>query len=245
MCTGLEPLIASGVAKGGLAAALPGIIASAGGAFINNQIQNKAIEGQNRQNQIAMDMERTARENETERQRVFEDEQAQAVMQALQMANPETVAEDVTETAPDSEIAGSADEMMIPFLPGQNADGDVATSIGKIINSALKESRGLLKAQSELSAQGTAFGGISDAIARMAGDVSNIGSKRNASSRVADMETFIPAAKVTPSNSIIGDALMLAGQGLAGMAGKAAGSSGATFSPKLPLTAQRYGSTVY
>lgn len=186
---------------------------SGAGSLYNWNIQNQAINAQNRENQKAMDMERAARDAERTRQRAYESTQAEAAARALMEADPAASAEAVTEVTdtPDNEFVRSAEDYNIPALQGQETDGPVATEIGRIVADALQRTKGILKAQSILSAQGTEMGGTNDALARMAADIANTGSARRGSLAVSNLETSVPAATVTPSSSPLGDLLMLGG----------------------------------
>ena len=78
----------------------------------------------------------------------------------------------------------------------------------------------------------------------MGSNVATVGSNRQGSLNTSLFETNIPTPIVTPSDSLIGDLLLLGGMGLGGVAGKSVGASGATpfnigsiFSSNLPLNA--------
>jgi hypothetical protein len=219
MCTGLEPM---------LLAALPGTIASAGGAYINNQIQNDAVQAQNRENQRVMEMQTATTEAERARQDAWAADQQARTMEALMRVDPTARAETIaTEVAdPKNEIVAGAEAYNIPTLQGQITDSASGRDIGKTVSDALARTTDLLRAQSTLSAGGVQTGKAQDELIRMAGDVGNIGGFRMNSAQVAQREAAVPAATVTPGNSILGDALLLAGQLLAGSMGKSAGMSG-------------------
>lgn len=215
MCTGFEiPAL--------LSQAAPGIAMSLAGSAINANIANQAIKRQNQENQRAMDMERSAREAETQRQRAMEQEQADRVAKALTQTDTEAQSKRVAEevASPDNEIVNAVDAYNLMSLPGQIANGG---EIGRIVSDAVKRTRDILKSAATLTAQDRAALGVQDELVRMGGDISNVGSRRQGSINVANMETRVPAATVTRSPSIIGDALLLAGQGLAGRAGQSAG----------------------
>lgn len=207
---------------------LAGLAASGAGALYNSSVQNDYIAEVNNQNQIAMDMEREARMAEEARQAEMEKLQFEAVSRSLFDANPDQLVESVEEFAanPTNEFVTAADEYNVPVLQGQTGEGPVAESIGRIVADAAERTKGILQAQSKLSHQNTQMQGIQDSIIRTAGDVSNIGSDRRGSLNVAQLETFVPPAQVTPSDSILGDLLMLGGQAAAGYGGKSVGMSG-------------------
>lgn len=199
---------------------IPALMGGAG-AYINSRIQNQAIAAQNAENQRAMAMERAARLAESERQAVMEQLQADAVAKALFKVDPGDTAKTVEAEAsdPDNAITVSAEEYNIPSLTGQSQTGVVAGEIGKLVADKLKQTKDILKAQATLSGQGTSLLGNQDALLRMAGDVQNVGRDRAGSLAASRLETSIPAARVTPSDSPIGDILMLGGQLLGGMGG--------------------------
>lgn len=213
MCTGLE---------------IAGILASVGGSAINAKIQNDAIREQNNQNQIAMRREGEARTAEADRQRQFEKSQAELVANSLFEAAPDKAVAKAEEAAalPTNPINAAADQYNVPVLSGQVQNEDVNDSIGSTISKAAARTRELLRNAALLSGQGDAMNQASQSLGRMGSEVQTIGSNRRASGAVAGMETHVPAATVTPSSSILGDLLMLGGQGLGGIAGRKAGVAG-------------------
>ncbi|MDG3089224.1 hypothetical protein P7F88_25510 [Vibrio hannami] len=213
MCTGLE---------------LAAIGASTAGSLYNNKIQNDAIGEQNRQNQIALEMQQANREAEAERQAQMELEQANAVTQALFEADPTKVAEKAKAEAtdPGNLITQAVEEYAAPKLEAQVANADVDADIGATIAGEMKRTRKILDAAALLSAQGTTLSGVQDALGRMSSQVQTTGSNRRGSINASRSETSIQPATVTASSSPIGDILMLSGSLGAGMAGKAAGKAG-------------------
>jgi hypothetical protein len=192
-----------------------------GGALINNRIQNDAINEQNRQNQRAIQIERTAREAERARQAVMEQLQADQVAKALMAAAPQNVRQ-AAETAaadPGNEIVQSAEDYNIPALQGQRSEGEVAGNISRLVQDRLKQTREMLTAQAILTAQGTAMQGSQDAITRMGGEISTTGGNRSRSMGVAQMEGSVPAAEVTKSDNPLGDLMILAGKAYGGING--------------------------
>ena len=221
---------------------LMSVAASAGGAFINNRMQNQAISEQNRQNRIAMDRERQNREAETVRQRDWEGQQAEAAMRALTDADPARVAEESQRMvdAPDNRTVAAADEYNVPSLQGQVQNEDVNESIGSTIAGQTARTREMLRAAALMQAQGVQANDIAQSLFGMGSDVANIGSNRRGSINVGRMETSVPAATVTRSNSPLGDLLMVGGQAMAGRAGQRAGMNagmGTTYVPGMPLNA--------
>jgi len=234
MCTGLEPL------------ALAGLAASVGGSIYNSNIQNNAIKEQNRQNQMALEMERQARDEEMRRQREFEQQQTDEVTNAMFEANPEQVAQIAVEVAdsPETPINQALDTFNTTELAGQVQNEDVQESIGTTIANQAEQTRRLLRNAALLYGQHGALADAETALGRMGSEVATAGSNRQGSLGVSMFETNVPTPVVTPSDSIIGDLLMLGGQGIAGMAGKSVGSVGGTpfgigsiFSNKRPLNA--------
>lgn len=214
MCTGLEILA---------------IAATAGGSLINNKIQNDAISEQNQQNRIAMERERAAREAESLRQAQMEADQADLVTKALFEASPDKVEEkaEAAVEAPDNAIMQAADEYNVPTLTGQVENQDVNESIGATIANAASRTKGMLRNAALLAGQSGAMNDAMQALGRMGSEIQTIGSNRRNSSRVAGMETSVPAAQVSRSNSMIGDLLMLGGQAAGGIIGNKAGQAGA------------------
>lgn len=227
---------------------LAGILASVGGSAINANIQNDAIAAQNAQNQRTMDMERTAAEAERNRQRDFEASQAEAATRALFEADGGEIAENVEAeaSAPTNEIANVPDDYNTTTLQGQVQDGVVSGQIGKIIEDALTGTRGVLKGQATISGQNSAFMNLRDKLMEMSSQIQNVGQARRGSLMASQLETSIPAATVTPSDSPIGDLLMLGGQALAGYGGQRVGARAPASRPNgifgTPIVDPRFGS---
>lgn len=224
MCVpGLDPLT------------LAGIAASVGGSVMNNRMQNQAISEQNRQNQIAMDRERVARDEEVARQRAFETSQAEEATQALTTADPTRVAAESQRVMenPSNAVVAAADQYNVPTLTGQVANEDVRENIGQTIAGQTAKTRDMLRSAALLQAQGGQMNDVAQALFGMGSSVANIGSNRRGSMNAARMETSVPAATVQKSSSPIGDLLMLGGQALAGKAGQRAGfgNTPAAFGP--------------
>jgi hypothetical protein len=208
--------------------ALIGTIASGVGGAVNANINNSAIRQQNKQNEIAMLREAEARSAESARQREMEATQAATVADALFKSNPAAIVEaaDESSTDQDNDYVASVDEYNTPLLQGQLGAGGVSADIGRIIADAAKNTREVLKAQSVLAGQNTGLAGIQDALSRMGSEISTVNSNRRGSGAVSMLETSIPAATVMPSNSILGDLLMLGGQAMAGASGRIGGNRG-------------------
>lgn len=234
MCTGFE------LAALGLTGA---------GAAYNAKLNNDYIDEVNRQNRIATDMAREAREEEVKRQLAMEGEQTERVDQGLQEIDPGKLRQKVADAAddPNNEFVTLADEYNASVLPGQTTSGSISETIGKMIGDSLTRTREILKAQSVLAGQGAALSGNQDELGRVGSDIQTTGSNRRRSAQVGMMETNIPPGQVTKSSSILGDMLMLGGSalggGLFGAGGKAGVTGGAVrnisaFTPLAAPTAQ-------
>jgi hypothetical protein len=195
---------------------LAGIAASGAGALMNRNMQNDAVDETNRQNRIAMDIERKATEDERARQMALERQQADQVAKALFEVDPTKTAAEIEEAAPTSEIATIADDYIVPKLQGQLSDGVTAERIGEIITGSTEKLRKVLTAASVLSQQGVATRGNQDELVRLGSENATTGSFRQGSLNASQKEKSIPAAEVTASSSPLGDLIMLAGQGIAG-----------------------------
>jgi hypothetical protein len=191
-------------------------------------MQNDGISEQNNQNQIAMVREREARQAESGRQQDFERSQAELVTNALFEAAPDRVLEtaDAAADAPDSAINTAADDYNVPTLTGQVQNQDVNENIGATIANATKRTRGMLRNAATLSGQDASMRDAIEALGRMGSESQTIGSNRRGSAGVAQMETRVPAARVTKSDSMLGDLLMLGGQAAGGISGNRAGAAG-------------------
>ncbi len=196
------------------------------GGGINAKINNEATSRQNQENQLSMDISRNARVAEDERQRAWELQQSTSAGDALNTADPAVRAEEVAAAVadPTNEFANVAQDYNVPTLQGQIQGGSTAEAIGRIVNDALKRTKGMLTSASTLTSQGESANKVALAIGRMGGEIANVGSNRQGSINVANLETSLPAATVTPNASMIGDLLMLGGQLGAGVAGKSVGT---------------------
>ena len=228
MCTGIE---------------LAGIAAAVGGGAINSKIQNDAIGEQNRQNQIATQLQSDARNKENTRQKELEASQAEEVVRALFASDPESIAATAEAEAvdPTNDIVASADVLAAPELQGQLSGGEISEGIGKIVADAARKTKGILKAQSTLTSQGTGLSGIQDALTRMGSNVSTVNSNRRGSLGAARLETSLPAATVTPSSSILGDLLLLGGTAVSGGLGGGAGGLFKRGAPKMANVGDVFG----
>lgn len=210
MCTGLE-----------IAGMIGSMALSTAGAMYNKNIQQSYVDETNRQNKISMDREAKARAEEVSRQRDWENQQFTDVQTAAGRSDPAAIADVVAANAadPSNEFVSQADDYNIAHLQGQDTSGEIANNIGQTVGDALARTKEILRAKSVLSGQDDAFAGMRDAALRMRDQVSNVGSNRNRSAGVAQMETTIPNARVTPSDSPLGDILMLAGKLVGGVGG--------------------------
>jgi len=213
MCTGFEPAMLIGPALGGL------------GSLVNSNIQRQQIAEQNRQNQIAMQREGAAREAETQRQLGWENEQAAAAAAALTQADPvrSALAAQATVAAPDNATVAMTDDYNVPALQGQTSNEDVGASIGRAITGQTARTRDMLRSAAMLQAQGGQMNNVAQSLFDMGSAVANTGSNRRGSMNAAQLETNVPVAQVTRSNSPIGDLLMLGGSALSGIGGQRAG----------------------
>lgn len=217
MCTGLE-LIA--------------LASTAAGTFINAQQQADYVKAVNAENQRVTAMAQAARAAEVARQQAMENEQAQVVQQGLEEIDPDAARKKVAEAAedPDNQYVAQADAYNTETLPGQTSSGQISESIGKIVGDSLTRTRDILKSQSILAGQGAALQGNQDVLGRVGADIQTANSNRRRSANVAQMETNIPTANITPGDSILGDLLIMGGQlagaGVFGGAGKAGAVTG-------------------
>lgn len=204
-----------------LAATAAGGVASARGAQINEDNKNAAIEGQNRANREAMQINAQARADEQVRQRQFEAEQAASVADALASADPAKallIAEQEAE-APANPIASSADTYNAPTTPNfKNATVEAGTKPD--VDKRDARTSEMADALALLTSIGTQFSAANRGIGRSGSEIATTGSYRRGSAGVGQQEAQIPAAEVTPADSYIGDILLLGGQ-----AASAAGGS--------------------
>lgn len=203
---------------------------STAGALYNHKIEQAAIDETNRQNRLAMQMEGAARNAESQRQRAWEKSQFASVQEAAEASDPAALTKEIEieATAPDNEFITAADNYNTAQLAGQQSSGEIASAIGKTVGEALAQTKDLLRAKSMLTSQESGFAGMRDAALGMRDDVSNVGSKRNRSYGVAQLESTIPTADVTKSDSPLGDLLMMAGKAVGGLGGGIFGAGGGT-----------------
>lgn len=197
---------------------LLGIGLSGAGGYINSKIQNDFIQETNNQNKIAMERERTMRLEEDARQKAMEAMASEEVTRALFEADPASIAEKAEMDAadPENDIVNSLAEYNTPALQGQVQDGKVSETIGKIVADAARRTKGMLSAQSVLNSQNMGLRGVQSALTRLGSEINTIGSNRRGSLGASRLETFVPAATVTPGSSVLGDIFMLGGQAVAG-----------------------------
>ena len=205
-----------------------GVAASGIGSLINYGIQQSAIDAQNRLNRQTMDLERKARRRETRRQAGFEADQFANAIDALMSADPASRV-DAVASAPAVDFTSALDRYGTDTLQGQNPSADVREGIAKEIADRISEARGALEAQARLSAGDSLASSVGDALIRAASRSDTVGTKRRGSLGVARLETSIPVPTVTPSQSPIGDLLMLGGQLGAGLGGKKIGGLGINY----------------
>jgi hypothetical protein len=212
---------------------IAGIAASAGGAALNARMQNQAITEQNRQNQMALARERTARDAEVARQRAFELGQADLVTRALADAAPQQVQEQATQAAadPTNPVTLAQSEYNVPTLSGQIENQDVSEVVGRTLSDAAQRTRQMLTAAAIMGGQDRALTGANFGLGRMGSELQTIGSNRAGSMGASRLETSVPAATVTRSTSPIGDLLMLGGMALSGQAGQGLGAARAGGQP--------------
>ena len=200
--------------------------ASVGGGLYNASTQNKAIAAQNAENQKAAQVAMQARAAEQQRQNALEHQQAAEVTKSLMQANPTDAVMRATQTAeaPDNGIAQSAaayNDAPPPAAENKAIEGasqqhttEKRAATDKIVN-----------ALAMLTALGGEQAGVNDRIQLGGSKIRTLGGFRQGSSNANAMETAIPAAAVTPSDSIIGDLLLLGGSLGSGMAGKSIGGA--------------------
>jgi hypothetical protein len=206
-----------------------GTAASTGGAMMNANSQNRAIEETNQQNRKAQEINAQARQQEAERQRVMEEQQAADVAKALFEADPAAAllrAQD-TVRAPTNEITQAAAAYNEDPAPQRIENASVNAAAKPYQKESRARTNTVAEAIAMLSAIGGEFSGANNQIDRAGGRISTTGVNRRASAGVAQREAGIPAADVTAGDSPIGDILILGGQLASGIGGQRAGRAGA------------------
>lgn len=200
--------------------------ASTGGAMYNASTQNKAIEAQNKENQRAMQIQQANRQAEQQRQLSLEHQQAAEVTKSLMQANPTDAVMRATKTVEDPNngiVQSAAAYNDAPPPPVQNKTVESA-SAGHTAETKAR-TQGVINALAMLSALGGDQAGVNDRIQQGGSNIRTVGGYRQGSMNANALETSIPAPVVTPSDSIIGDLLLLGGQLGSGVGGKMLGSS--------------------
>lgn len=203
-----------------------GALLSAGGQFYNSRSQAKAIARQQQADQDARDRSRLAQDAERMRQLRLEERSFAEQQRGVEQATPEALtAETNTEAAVrgDEAVAG-LDDFTVSRLSGQSLDTDVGRAIGATVNAAAKTAQDRLRALARLGAGSAAFGNLGDTIQAGNARIGTINSGRRASAGVAQQEMNIPAARVTPSSSPLGDILTGVGSLVSAGAGGLSGS---------------------
>jgi len=213
---GLDPLT--------LALIAGGTAASAGGAMINQNIQNDAIAAQNEQNRIAAQQANQAANQEQVRQRAYEEEQVAEVAEALTKANPAKALVRIRKEARASPVASDASYNATPKAPVENKG--IERHAKKTEAAHGKRTDKITEALALLTQMGVDQAGVSDTIQQSGSDISTIGGFRRGSLDASGLETSIPAATVTPSDSMLGDLLMLGGGLAGGIGGTRMGGAG-------------------
>lgn len=193
--------------------------ASVGGGMINANIQNDAIQRQNEENRRAAEAANFAADQERMRQRAYEEQQVAEVAEALTKANPAKALVKATRRAEKSPVAtdtGKYNATPTPPVQNKSIEADAKKTGAKKAATTDK----ITEALAMLTAMGSEFGSISDAIGRSGSNIATIGSNRRGSMNASELETRPAAASVTPSDSILGDILLLGGQAGAGLAGR-------------------------
>lgn len=202
--------------------------ASTGGAMYNAATQNNAIEAQNRENQNAMRIQQANRQAEQQRQLSLEHQQAAEVTKSLMQANPTDAVMRATKTVEDPNngiVQSTAAYNDAPPAPVQNKAVESASAGHTADTKARTE--GVIRALAMLSALGGDQASVNDRIAQGGSNIRTVGGYRQGSMNANALETSIPAPVVTPSNSILGDLLLLGGQLGSGVAGKSIGAAAA------------------
>lgn len=203
--------------------------ATTGGAMYNADTQNNAIEAQNREDRKAAEIANVARQQEAEAQRGMERQQADEVGVALAEANPAQALLRAQQTvaAPENAITDPTAQYNAGPRPGQMENKDIEDASAGYKADSKARSNDIVKALAMLTALNGETSGINDALQRSGSDIQTIGLRRRTSMDANRLETSIPGASVTPSDSILGDVLMIGGQALGGAAGTMAGTAAA------------------
>ena len=230
MCVpGLDPVTL------GIMAASAGV--SALGANQNAQAQNDMIAEQNRQNQMAVRDVAMARDQEWDRQRAYEKEQAKSVAEALTTADPQKalLRAQAVATGPENPIveANDFDEPHDAGIENKHIEKQTAKGTAK----SLSDTQKMVQALATLAAMNSDMGMVGNKIRAEGSEISSVNTKRQGSLNANALETRYAPAEVTMADDMTGDLLMLGGQALGTFAGARAGEGkgiGEIIAPRRP-----------
>lgn len=206
---------------------VPAAIAATGAGTVINTIQNNKFQkAQFKAEQERQEIERAAREAERVRQEAIDNQSLDAVRTALTAVAPADRAELVgSEAVGEGDLIIAAADRFDPLPRSTDVSGEVLGDAGKLRDEAARVKQ-RIAAMSVLSRQGTDQADAVRRLGQLGQQTADLRSKGRRSASVSDFEAAIPAAQVTPSNSILGDLLIAGGQIGAGFGGQALGKSG-------------------
>lgn len=200
------------------------------GAKRNADAQNAVIDTQNRENQKAAEMRDMARQEEEQRQLTFEQQQQQAVSEALTRANPVAHLTEARAAAsnPETPIIAAPAQYNQPTVAGQAENANINAATAGYEKESSDRLAGIVQAMAKLSAMDTSMSDSGLAINQTGSDIATIGGNRRGSMNSSRLGMSIPAAEVRQGDDFLGDLLVLGGAGAAGLAGKRAGAANLT-----------------
>lgn len=192
--------------------AIAGIVAGTAGTAYNavqqNAFQRQVQAEQNRQAIRA----REAREEERLRQQALDEENYATVRDNYeQLAPDQRAAEIEAAVAAGDTPVQEAGRRYQPLPRPQSVNGEVLGDAGRLADEAARQ-RARIEAMAFLAAQNSDEQAVRDRFSRTDSTLANNNSEGRRSLSLSNFEQNIPAANVTPSNSIFGDLLVGAGQ---------------------------------
>lgn len=210
--------------------AIAGTLASMAGSAYNAKIQRDAAKAQSKAQNDAEIARMQARREEEKRQDKFNAESDRKIRDTAQAIAPDKRAENVELAAADPNNSVQAAARRYNAAPATgSASGEIISDAGRLREKA-KRTSAMIDALAILSAQGTDQANARDDFRRMGSEIDTIMNKSRGSMRVNDYEASAPTARVTPSNSMLGDALVVGGNLAANYGGSQMKSTDLDFS---------------
>jgi hypothetical protein len=209
--------------------------ASVGGGVMNGMAQKRHGEEINRQNRIAYERSKAAREAEILRQQGFEnqsrgkwDETLAALSKDKRVAGQDAATEDFLSTFDERKAADAEGVNLSDTNTVTEVSGDVAKEVASRIAASADETRKRVASLAKLSSYGSVGQGNNRALGANADLLATINGMRQGSLGASHWEQSIQPGQVQAPNTLFGDILSGIGQLGMGYAGTFGGAPGTT-----------------